>query len=406
MDSEMQGLIDELETVKSNLKSKIQSVLGKNLSNVTFEEYYRYINVDSSLNTQKTYASVPDNISGKLQRLNQVKQFLKEAIEDNLNQNLTNVEFKDYPNYIKKEYSLKSLKESTFYQGWKYRVQVLLNGKPAGAGITGTFSLYRNSGSTADVSEKTTDENGILSITINWNPGTHLFKTTCQGKTISETVVVSHAMQERTANAVSQGVSVSGRSRAWTNLTVSNLGAEEPNNYASCLNLASKSGTYNTPYYVDLTNFKFSLPANSVVKSVDLKYVARLSKNAPSNPEFTVNTFIGDSNSLVQASTGKLEASKATSWQYLTFANADVNILNKLTTSLVNSQNLKVRVQYSTNENYNVGDIYWTYYKLIIYYSPPQNIWIVNFFFFFKLIVKKSTLLHFSQTYFIHFVVI
>lgn len=374
MDSEMQGLIDELETVKSNLKSKIQSVLGKTLSNVTFEEYYRYINVDSSLNTQKTYASVPDNISGKLQRLNQVKQFLKEAIEDNLNQNLTNVEFKDYPNYIKKEYSLKSLKESTFYQGWKYRVQVLLNGKPAGAGITGTFSLYRNSGSTADVSERTTDENGILSITINWNPGTHLFKTTCQGKTISETVVVSHAMQERTANAVSQGVSVSGRSRAWTNLTVSNLGAEEPNNYASCLNLASKSGTYNTPYYVDLTNFKFSLPPNSVVKSVDLKYVARLSKNAPSNPEFTVNTFIGDSNSLVQASTGKLEASKATSWQYLTFANGDINILNKLTTSLVNSQNLKVRVQYSTNENYNVGDIYWTYYKLIIYYSPPQNI--------------------------------
>ena len=374
MDSEMQGLIDELETVKSNLKSKIQSVLDNNLDNVPFEEYYRYINVDSSLNTQKTYASVPDNISGKLQRLNQVKQFLKEAIEDNLNQNLTNVEFKDYPNYIKKEYSLKSLKESTFYQGWKYRVQVLLNGKPAGAGITGTFSLYRNSGSTADVSERTTDENGILSITINWNPGTHLFKTTCQGKTISETVVVSHAMQERTANAVSQGVSVSGRSRAWTNLTVSNLGAEEPNNYASCLNLASKSGTYNTPYYVDLTNFKFSLPPNSVVKSVDLKYVARLSKNAPSNPEFTVNTFIGDSNSLVQASTGKLEASKATSWQYLTFANGDINILNKLTTSLVNSQNLKVRVQYSTNENYNVGDIYWTYYKLIIYYSPPQNI--------------------------------
>lgn len=374
MDSEIQELIDELETVKSNLKSKIQSVLGKNLSNVPFEEYYRYITLNSSLNTQETYTSVPDNISGKLQRLNQVKQFLKEAIEDNLNQNLTNVEFRDYPNYIKKEYSLKSLKEATFYQGWKYRVQVLLNGKPAGAGITGTFSLYNNSGSTADVYERTTDENGILSITINWNPGTHLFKTTCQGKTISETVVVSHAMQERTANAVSQGVSVSGRSRAWTNLTVSNLGAEEPNNYASCLNLASKSGTYNTPYYVDLTNFKFSLPANSVVKSVDLKYVARLSKNAPFNPEFTVNTFIGDSNSLVQASTGKLEASKATSWQYLTFANADVNILNKLTTSLVNSQNLKVRVQYSTNENYNVGDIYWTYYKLIIYYSPPQNI--------------------------------
>ena len=166
MDSEIQELIDELETVKSNLKSKIQSVLGKNLSNVPFEEYYRYITLNSSLNTQKTYTSVPDNISGKLQRLNQVKQFLKEVIEDNLNQNLTNVEFRDYPNYIKKEYSLKSLKESTFYQGWKYRVQVLLNGKPAGAGITGTFNLYSNSGSTAVVYERTTDENGILQVLI------------------------------------------------------------------------------------------------------------------------------------------------------------------------------------------------------------------------------------------------
>ena len=374
MDSEMQELIDELETLKSNLKSKIQSVLGKNLSNVTFEEYYRYITVDSSLNTQKTYTSVPDNISGKLQRINQVKQFLKEAIEGNLNQNLTNVDFKNYHNYIKKEYSLKSLKETTFYQGWKYRVQVLLNGKPAGEGITGTFSLYNNSGSTANTYEITTDENGVLSITINWGPGTHLFKTTCQGKTISETVVVNLASQEKIAGAVTQGASVSGRSRAWSNLTASRLGDEEPSNYATCPNLASKSGTYNTPYYVDLSNFGFTIPNNSKIYRIDHRHVARLNKNAPSNPQFGITAYVGQNNSLTATGQGTLLASQATNWQYFISENGATDIIGKLTPTIVNSSNFKTRIVYSTNQNGNTGAIDWTYYKITLHYSPPQNI--------------------------------
>lgn len=374
MDSEVQKLIEELKTVKSNLKSKIQSVLGKNLSNVTFENYYRYITIGSSLNPQKTYTSVPDTIAGKLQRLNQVKQFIKEAIEDNLNQNLTNVSFKNYHNYIKKEYSLKSLKEPTFYQGWKYRVQVLLNGEPAGEGITGTFSLYQNSGSTADTYERTTDENGILSITINWRPGTHLFKTTCQGKTISETVVVNLASQEKTARTVAQGASVSGRSRAWSNLTVANLGAEEPNNYATCLNLAGKSGTYNTPYFVDLSNFGFTIPNNSKIYRIDHRHVARLSSNASSNPQFGIAAYVGQNESLTQTGAGTLLASQGQNWQFFISQNGAANTIDKLTPAVVNSSNFKTRISYSTNQNGNPGAIDWTYYKITLHYSPPQNI--------------------------------
>lgn len=374
MDLEIQELINELKTVKSNLKSKIQSVLGKNLSNVTFEEYYRYITVDSSLNTQKTYASVPDNISGKLQRINQVKQFLKEAIEDNLNQDLTNVDFKNYHNYIKKEYSLKSLKETTFYQGWKYRVQVLLNGEPAGEGITGTFSLYSNSGGTAGTYERTTDENGVLSITINWGPGTHLFKTTCQGKTISETVVVNLASQEKTARTVKQGAWVSGRSRAWSNLTATVLSDEGPSNYTTCPNLASQTGTYNTPNYVDLSNFGFTIPNNSKIYRIDHRHVARLSKNAPSNPQFGITAYVGQNDPLTATGQGTLLASQAQNWQYFISENGATDVVDKLTPTMVNNSNFKTRILYSTNQNGNTGAIDWTYYRITLHYSPPQNI--------------------------------
>lgn len=372
MDDSTQQRINKLTTIKTNLKNKIQNTLGKNLSNVKFEDYYRYITTSNSLNPAKTYSSMSNDIAGRLIRVNEIKQNIKEAIEDNFNTNLNNVSFENYHNYIKKEYSLKSLKESTFYQGWQYRVQVLLNGKPAGEGITGTFSLYRNSGGTADTYKRTTDENGMLSITINWNPGTHLFKTTCQGKTISETVVVNLASQERTAGTVAQMVRVSGRSRAWNNLTVANLGAEEPSNYATCPNLASRSGTYNTPYTVNLSNFGFTLPANSVIHGAEHRIVARLSKNAPSNPQFGITILNYNQNHTYTTGADlTLLASQATSWQY--FTPYTVNIDN-FTASEVNASNFTTRVEWSTNQNYNTGAINWTYYKLKIYYSPPQNI--------------------------------
>lgn len=365
MDSEMQELINEFETVKNNLKSKIESVLVKNLSNVTFEEYYRYITLNSSLNTQKTYASVTDDISGKLQRLDQVKQFLKEAIEDNLNQNLTNVEFKDYPVYIKKEFSIKSLKESTFYQGWQYRVQVLLNGKPAGSGVLVTFVINN------EIYDKTTDVNGIASINIDLPAGTYTFQAIARGKTLSETVVVNLASQEKTAGLVLQMVRVSGRSRAWNNLTVSNLEKEDTNNYATCPNLASQSGTYNTPYTINLRDFEFNLPANSVIHGAEHKLTARLSKNAPSNPEFGITILNYNQNHTYTTGSGTLLASKDTSWQYFTIYTENID---NFTASEVNASNFTTRVEWSTNQNYNVGDIYLTYYKLKIYYSPPQNI--------------------------------
>ena len=374
MDDSTQQRINKLTTIKTNLKNKIQNTLGKNLSNVKFEDYYRYITNSDSLNPAKTYSSMSNDIAGRLIRVNEIKQNIKEAIEDNFNANLSNVSFENYHNYIKVEYSLKSLKEATFYQGWEYRVQVLLNGKPAGAGIAGTFNLYRNSSGTADVYEKTTDENGILSLTINWNPGTHLFKTTCQGKTISETVVVNLASQEKIARAVTQGASVSGRSRAWNNLTASRLGDEESSNYATCSNLASRTGTYNTPYYVDLSNFGFTIPNNSKIYRIDHRHVARLSKNAPSNPQFGITAYVGQNNSLTATGQGTLLASQATNWQYFISENGAADAIANLTPTIVNSSNFKTRIVYSTNQNGNTGAIDWTYYKITLHYSPPQNI--------------------------------
>lgn len=371
MDDSTQQRIDKLTTIKTNLKNKIQNTLGKNLSNVKFEDYYRYITTSDSLNPAKTYSSMSNDIAGRLIRINEIKQNIKEAIEDNFNANLSNVSFENYHNYIKGEYSLKSLKESTFYQGWRYRVQVLLGGEPVGEGVTGTFSLYRDSGGTPNVYERTTDENGILSIAINWDPGTYTFKTTCQGKTISETVVVKLASQTRTAGTTQQFARVGGRSRSWDNLTVANLEIEEPNNYATCPNLASRSGTYNTPYSVNLQKFGFTLPSGSKIYKADHSITARLSKNAPSNPQFSITVLIFTPRVSYTTGTATLLASKGSAWQY--FTPSTINI-NNFTADEVNGTNFTTRLEWSANENYNAGNIYWTHYHLTIYYSPPQNI--------------------------------
>ena len=366
MDSEVQKLIDELKTVKSNLKSKIQSVLGKNLSNVTFENYYRYINIGSSLNPQKTYTSVPDTIAGKLQRINQVKQFLKEAIEDNLNQDLTNVSFKNYHNYIKKEYSLKSLKEPTFYQGWQYRVQVLLNGKPAGEGISGTFTIN-------DIDyQRTTDKDGIISIAINLNPGPCTVKTVSQGKTLSESVTITLASQSKTARSVSQGSTNSSRGQTWENLTATMLSDDEATNYASCNYIAGKNGTRNTPYYVDLYNFKFTIPTNSVIKYIEHRAVLRMNHSNPTeNGEFDATISTGTASAMTQNSSHTLLAKEGENWQY--FASTVGNVGN-YSYSTINNSGFKTRLQFGANKTTNPCAIAFTYYKITVYYSPPQNI--------------------------------
>lgn len=368
MDSSTQQRINKLTTIKTNLKNRIQNTLGKNLSNVKFEDYYRYITTSNSLNPVKTYSSMSNDIAGRLIRLNEIKQNIKEAIEDNFNANLSNVSFENYHNYIKAEYSLKSLKESTFYRGWKYRVQVLMGNSPVGAGVDAVFNIN------GDNYTKTTDENGVVALTINLTPRTYTIKTTCQGKTLSETVVVTLASQEKTARTVTQGAWVSGRSRAWNNLTASRLGDEEPSNYATCPNLASQSGTYNTPNYVDLSNFGFTIPNNSKIYRIDHRHVARLSKNAPSNPQFGITAYVGQNDPLTATGMGTLLASQATNWQYFISENPATDIIDKLTPTIVNSSKFKTRILYSTNQNGNTGAIDWTYYRITLHYSPPQNI--------------------------------
>lgn len=372
MDDSTQQRINKLTTIKTNLKNKIQNTLGKNLSNVKFEDYYRYITNSDSLNPAKTYSSMSNDIAGRLIRINEIKQNIKEAIEDNFNANLSNVSFENYHNYIKKEYSLKSLKEPTFYQGWQYRVQVLLNGKPAGEGITGTFSLYRNSGSTADTYEKTTDENGILSLTINWDPGTHLFKTTCQGKTLSESVTVVLASQAKIANSVSQGSTNPSRGQQWADLDTGRLSDDEPNNYVSCNYIAGKNGTRNTPYFIDLYNFKFTIPTNSVIKHIEHRVVLRMNHSNPTeNGEFDATISTGTASAMTQNSSHTLLAKEGGNWQYFT---PTVGNVGNYSYSTINNSGFKTRLQFGANKTTNPCAIAFTYYKITVYYSPPQNI--------------------------------
>ena len=366
MDDSTQQRIDKLTTIKTNLKNKIQNTLGKNLSNVKFEDYYRYITNSDSLNLAKTYSSMSNDIAGRLIRVNEIKQNIKEAIEDNFNANLSNVSFENYHNYIKAEYSLKSLKEATFYQGWEYRVQVLLNGKPAGEGISGTFTIN-------DIDyQRTTDKDGIISIAINLNPGPYTVKTVSQGKTLSESVTVTLASQSKTARSVSQGSTNSSRGQTWEDLTATMLSDDEATNYASCNYIAGKNGTRNTPYYVDLYNFGFSLPSGATIKNIEHRTVMRMNHaNITENGEFDVNIYTGTADPMVQNSSHTLLARSGTSWQYFT---PSVGNVGNYSASTVNSQNFKTRVQFFQNKTTNPCAIAFTHYKITIKYSPKQNI--------------------------------
>lgn len=366
MDDSTQQRINKLTTIKTNLKNKIQNTLGKNLSNVKFEDYYRYITNSDSLNPVKTYSSMSNDIAGRLIRVNEIKQNIKEAIEDNFNANLSNVSFENYHNYIKKEYSLKSLKEATFYQGWQYRVQVLLNGKPAGEGISGTFTIN-------DIDyQRTTDKDGIISIAINLNPGSCTVKTVSQGKTLSESFTIVLSSQAKIANSVSQGSTNPSRGQQWTDLDTGRLSDDEPNNYVSCNYIAGKNGTRNTPYFIDLYNFKFTIPTNSVIKYIEHRVVLRMNHSNPTeNGEFDATISTGTASAMTQNSSHTLLASAGGSWQY--FAPTVGNVGN-YTYSTINNSGFKTRLQFGANKTTNPCAIAFTYYKITVYYSPPQNI--------------------------------
>ena len=74
---------------------------GQDLTGVIFEEYYRYITTSDSLNPSKEYTETSNTISGKIFRINEIKQFLKQTIEEKCEADLTNVAFTDYSINIK-----------------------------------------------------------------------------------------------------------------------------------------------------------------------------------------------------------------------------------------------------------------------------------------------------------------
>ena len=79
----------------------------------------------------------------------------------------------------------------------------------------------------------------------------------------------------------------------------------------------------------------------------------------------------GTADSMVQNSLHTLLASAGGNWQYFT---PSVGNVGNYSATTVNSQNFKTRVQFGTNKTTNPCAIAFTYYKITVYYSPPQNI--------------------------------
>lgn len=97
----IQELLFHLINTKISILYKIEEVYGQDLTDVIFEEYYRYITTSDSLNPSKEYTETSNTISGKLFRVNEIKQFLKQTIEEKCGTDLTNVVFTDYSMNIK-----------------------------------------------------------------------------------------------------------------------------------------------------------------------------------------------------------------------------------------------------------------------------------------------------------------
>lgn len=368
MDSGVQSLINQVSNEKSNLKSKIQSVLGKNLSGVTFENYYRYITTSSSLNPSRGYSSVDDTIAGKLRRLNQVKQFIRDAIEDELGQNLNGVAFTSYHNYIKLSYSLTGQGTTNIYQGWEYRVKLTSNGNPvSGANVSITINNVNYN--------KTTDSNGIARLTLNLNPSTYSVKSSYSNASLTESVKINNPISTsmKSAGNVNHGSDNPSRGRAWSNLSTSTLGTEDANSYASCENIAGSNGTYNTPYYVDCKQFNFGLPSGATPVSMSFRVVAKMNKGSTNAGQFSVSVmpwvdYLGVITGPT-TSAGTLAKSQGTNWQYFT---PSCNITGKYDQAKVNNSNFNVRVIFGTNQTTNPCNIDLTYVGALVNYVPAQ----------------------------------
>ena len=268
----IQGLLIRLMNTKLSIKNKIEEVYGQDLTDVIFEEYYRYITTSDSLNPSKEYTETSNTISGKLFRINEIKQFLKQTIEEKCGTDLTNVAFIDYSMNIKiPDHFTLTLPDSgpgDFYQGWKYRVRVLNNNQP----VPDTIVKLTINGKTYD---KTTDSDGWTFMTIQLNPGVYQVTIESNGVTDTDTLVVKDYVSViKTANTFAQACNGSN-CRGWENLSSGNLSGNEPNNYASCNNIAGSSGTYKTPMYVDCRGFGFNIPTGATIKKIK-HYSARI----------------------------------------------------------------------------------------------------------------------------------
>lgn len=367
--SNIQELLTHLMNTKSSIKNKIEEVYGQDLTDVIFEEYYRYITTSDNLNPSKNYTEVSNTISGKLFRVNEIKQFLKQTIEEKCKADLTNVVFTDYYMNIKipDHFTLTIPDGGTanFYKGWKYRVRVLNNNQP----VSNTIVKFTINGRTYD---KTTDSDGWAFLTINLNPGVYQITIESNGITNIDTLTVKDYISViKTANTFAQACNGS-YCRGWTNLSSGNLSGNEPNNYASCKNIAGSSGTYTTPMYVDCRGFNFNIPTGATIKKIKYRWVGRLNSNT-ANPQFSIKFFSYVNHNGQDILSGQVSdtilKSKGTNWQ--TF-DKEVEPLN-LTPALVNNSNFAGRVEYGPNQVGNPGAIYWTYYACEILYVPPQQ---------------------------------
>ena len=365
----IQGLLIRLMNTKLSIKNKIEEVYGQDLTDVIFEEYYRYITTSDSLNPSKEYTEVSNTISGKLFRVNEIKQFLKQTIEEKCGTDLINVAFTDYSMNIKiPDHFTLTLPDGgigDFYQGWKYRVRVLNNNQP----VPNTIVKLTINGRTYD---KTTDSDGWTFMTIQLNPGVYPITVESNGITDTDTLVVKdYVSVAKTANTFAQACNGS-YCRGWSNLSSGNLAGNEPNNYASCNNIASSNGTYKTPMYVDGRGFGFNIPIGATIKKIKHYWVGRLTSNT-ANPQFSIKFFNYVNHNGQDILSGQVSdtilKSKGTNWQ--TFEK-EVEPLN-LTPTLINKSNFAGRVEYGPNQIGNSGAIHWTYYHCEICYTPPQQ---------------------------------
>lgn len=367
--SNIQELLTHLMDTKLSIKNKIEEVYGQDLTDVIFEEYYRYITTSGDLNPSKNYTEVSNTISGKLFRVNEIKQFLKQTIEEKCGADLTNVVFTDYymnikiPNHF--TLTLPDSGAGNFYKEWKYRVRVLNNNQP----VSNTIVKFTINGRTYD---RTTDSDGWAFLTIHLNPGVYQITVESNGVTNTDTLVVKDYISvAKTANTFAQACNGS-YCRGWTNLSSGNLSGNEPNNYASCNNITGSSGTYKTPMYVDCRGFNFNIPTGATIKKIKHYWVGRLNSNT-ANPQFSIKFFSWTHNNGQDILSGQVSdtilKSKGTNWQ--TFEK-EVEPLN-LTPALINNSNFAGRVEYGANQVGNTGAIYWTYYHCEILYVPPQQ---------------------------------